>query len=149
MWHYTGVTNVICRLLFFFVFSELRWEVIVRFVDWCICAFVIDLLYKKSWPWSYGSWIYNYLCNQCLSPLMLLVRISIIVDMFWPKRLVIAFHILCFAFIVHYVIKFVSDLWKVSGFLWVLRFLPPLKLTPITLTITPFNVILLWKRNPW
>jgi hypothetical protein len=28
-------------------------------------------------PWSYGSWIYNYLCNQCLSPLMLWVRISI------------------------------------------------------------------------
>ena len=31
----------------------------------------------SSWPWSYGSWIYNYLCNQCLSPLMLWVRISI------------------------------------------------------------------------
>ena len=31
----------------------------------------------QSWPWSYGSWIYNYLCNQCLSPLMLWVRISI------------------------------------------------------------------------
>ena len=30
-----------------------------------------------SWPWSYGSWIYIYLCNQCLSPLMLWVRISI------------------------------------------------------------------------
>jgi hypothetical protein len=29
-----------------------------------------------SWPWSYGSWIYNYLCNQCLSPLMLWVWIS-------------------------------------------------------------------------
>ena len=29
-----------------------------------------------SWPWSYGSWIYNYICNQCLSPLMR-VRISI------------------------------------------------------------------------
>ena len=29
------------------------------------------------WPWSYGSWMYNYLCNQCLSPLMLWVRISI------------------------------------------------------------------------
>ena len=27
--------------------------------------------------WSYGSWIYNYLCNQCLSPLMLWVRISL------------------------------------------------------------------------
>jgi hypothetical protein len=30
-----------------------------------------------SWSWSYGSWIINYLCNQCLSPLMLWVRISI------------------------------------------------------------------------
>ena len=30
-----------------------------------------------SWPWSYGSWIHNYLCNQCLSPLMLWVWISI------------------------------------------------------------------------
>jgi len=23
----------------------------------------------QSWSWSYGSWIYKYLCNQCLSPL--------------------------------------------------------------------------------
>ena len=30
-----------------------------------------------SWLWSYGSWIYNYLCNQFLSPLMLWVIISI------------------------------------------------------------------------
>ena len=30
----------------------------------------------SSWWWSYGSWIYNCLCNQCLSPLMLWVRIS-------------------------------------------------------------------------
>jgi len=29
---------------------------------------VIDFL-GPSWSWSYGSWIYNYLCNQCLSPL--------------------------------------------------------------------------------
>jgi hypothetical protein len=33
--------------------------------------------FTASWPWSHGSWIYNYLCNQCLSPLMLWVRISI------------------------------------------------------------------------
>jgi hypothetical protein len=26
-----------------------------------------------SWSWSYGSWIYNYLCNQCLSSLTLWV----------------------------------------------------------------------------
>ena len=28
----------------------------------------------ESWSWSYGSWIYKYLCNQCLSPLKLWVR---------------------------------------------------------------------------
>jgi hypothetical protein len=27
-----------------------------------------------SRSWSYGSWVYNYLCNQCLSPLKLWVR---------------------------------------------------------------------------
>jgi hypothetical protein len=38
----------------------------------------LDFFYKgPSWPWSYGSWIYNYLCNQYLSPLMLWVRILI------------------------------------------------------------------------
>jgi len=26
------------------------------------------------WSWSYVSWTYNYLCNQCLSPLTLWVR---------------------------------------------------------------------------
>ena len=30
-----------------------------------------------SWPWSYGSWVYNYLCNRCLSPLKLWVRIPL------------------------------------------------------------------------
>jgi hypothetical protein len=25
---------------------------------------------RPSWPWSHGNWIYNYLCNQCLSPLI-------------------------------------------------------------------------------
>jgi hypothetical protein len=30
-----------------------------------------------SWLSSYGSWIYNYLCNQYLWPLMLWVRNSI------------------------------------------------------------------------
>jgi hypothetical protein len=35
------------------------------------------VVFTRLWPWSYGSWIYNYLCYQCLSPLMLWVRISI------------------------------------------------------------------------
>jgi hypothetical protein len=30
-------------------------------------------LRRPSWWWSHGSWIYNYLYNQCLSPLKLRV----------------------------------------------------------------------------
>jgi hypothetical protein len=30
-----------------------------------------------SWSWLNGSWTYNYLCNQCLSPLKLWVRIPL------------------------------------------------------------------------
>ena len=58
--------------------------------------------------WSYGSWIYNYLCNQCLSPLMLWVRSG------WGVQ--------------HYVITFVGDLRQVGVFVRVVRFPPPIKL---------------------
>ena len=34
-------------------------------------------LQRTPWAWSYGRWIYYYLCNQCLSPLTLWVRIAI------------------------------------------------------------------------
>jgi hypothetical protein len=30
----------------------------------------------SSWSWSYASWIYNYLCNQCSSPPKSWVRTS-------------------------------------------------------------------------
>jgi len=38
------------------------------------CVYLIDRSITQtaegtSWSWSYGNWIYNYLCNQCLSPL--------------------------------------------------------------------------------
>jgi hypothetical protein len=37
--------------------------------------FVIVIFFPgSSWLWSYCSWIYNYLYNQCLPPLMLWVR---------------------------------------------------------------------------
>jgi hypothetical protein len=32
---------------------------------------------RPSWLWPYGSWIYNYLCNQCMSPLNVSVRIPL------------------------------------------------------------------------
>jgi hypothetical protein len=41
----------------------------------------------------------------------------------------------------HYVIKFVSDLWQVGGFIQVLRFSPP-----ITLTAT-YNWNIVWKKS--
>jgi hypothetical protein len=34
----------------------------------------IYYIFQTLWSWSYGSWIFNYLCNQCLSPLKLWVR---------------------------------------------------------------------------
>jgi len=36
-----------------------------------------------TWSWSYGSWIYNYLCYQCLSPLTLWVWILLMERCTW------------------------------------------------------------------
>jgi hypothetical protein len=37
------------------------------------CRILSLYFMELSWSWSYGSWIYTLLCNQCLSPLMLWV----------------------------------------------------------------------------
>jgi len=36
-----------------------------------------------SWSWWYSNWIYNYQCNQCLSPLMLWVRTTFMARCTW------------------------------------------------------------------
>ena len=44
-------------------------------VIWFIC-FILSVIYNVKgplWSWAYGSWIYNYLCIECLSPLKLWV----------------------------------------------------------------------------
>ena len=47
------------------------------FFPYCqFCSTYRELMGAVVVVWSYGSWIY-YLCNQCLLPLMLWVRISI------------------------------------------------------------------------
>ena len=61
-----------------------------------------NVLKGSSWLWSYSSWIYNYLCNQCLS-LLNWVWIPL---MEWCTRY-------------NTVITFVSDLRQVGDFLWV------------------------------
>ena len=64
---------------------------------------------------SYSSWIYNYLCNQCIS---LLVSSN-------PS------HGEVYS-IQHYVINFVSDLQQFGDFCRVPWFCPPIKMTFIT-----------------
>jgi len=41
---------------------------------WVFCV-----LKGPTWSLSYGSWIYNYLCNQCWSPLKLWILIPLMV----------------------------------------------------------------------
>jgi hypothetical protein len=74
-----------------------------------ICASPM-FLQGSSWPWSHGSWIFDYLCNQCLWPLMLWVGISI--------------RAMCTT-----LCDKVYHWQQVGGFLRVLRFPPPIKLT--------------------
>ena len=37
---------------------------------------LVTTMKGPSCSWSYGSWIYNYLCNRCLSQITLRVKIS-------------------------------------------------------------------------
>ena len=90
------ITRIIWFLLFYF-----------------FCVSFVLYIYLEG-MWSYGSWIYNYLCNQCLSPLTLWVKIPLMARCTWYNIMLI---------------KFVSDLWQIGGFLWVLRFSSPIKLT--------------------
>ena len=103
----------------------------------------IAILQDKGplWPWSYGSWIYNYLCNQCLSSLTLWLRISL-----WRGVLDTT---LCDIF--------VSNLRQGCGFFCVLQF-PPfnktdrnniteilLKVALNTITLTPSYKAISWQ----
>ena len=66
------------------------------------------------WLWSYGSWIYNYICIQSLSQLKLWV---------WTP-----FMAKCTRY--NIVIELVNDLRQVGGFLLVFRFPPLVKNWP-------------------
>jgi len=50
-----------------------------------VAAILEAVFYLCSWgsSWSYGSLIYNYVCNLCLSPLKLKVWISLIARCTW------------------------------------------------------------------
>ena len=62
-----------------FVFTYIFWRSVTS-ISWLQKNCTIQCMAGKrkvSWPWSYGSWIYNYLCNQWLTPLTLWIRFSI------------------------------------------------------------------------
>ena len=88
-------------------------DIFVLFFNLLINRVNITYIYKEvpSCSWSYVSWIYNYLCNQCLSPLIVVSSNHVHGEVYSIQ---------------HYVIK-VSDLRQVAGFLRVLRFPPPIK----------------------
>ena len=110
------------------VYSELSWlsaliafALSICFIHLCYpfvsVVLYLDCLYTHpcyrgpSWSWSFGSWICNYLCSQCLSPLTLRARIPLI-----TRRT--RYNIMWY--------KLVSDLRQDGGFLWLP---PPIKLT--------------------
>ena len=48
----------------------------LKYLNTSVNTVFFSSIFGALWPWSYGSWIYNYLYNQCLSPLMW-VQISV------------------------------------------------------------------------
>jgi len=48
-----------------------------------ITIYPIGSLKYSSWSWTYGIWIYNYLCIQCLSLLKLWVQITLLTSCTW------------------------------------------------------------------
>jgi hypothetical protein len=44
---------------------------------WDVLVISFLIIKMTSWPWLYGSWIYNYIWNQCISLLTLWVRIPL------------------------------------------------------------------------
>jgi len=55
--------------IFFNLFIFIQWGLGTHCLLYSIFSLLPFYTRGPSWPWSYGSWIYNYLCNQCLSPL--------------------------------------------------------------------------------
>ena len=80
------------------------------------CEFKSCSWQVPSWPWLYDSWIYNYLCNQYISPLKLWVQIPLMVECILDITLCDQ---VCQWF----------GTWHVCGFLSVLNFPAPIKLT--------------------
>jgi len=47
----------------------------------------VQIRLGSSWSWSYGSWDYNYLCNEWLSPLKFWVQAPLITRCTWYNNM--------------------------------------------------------------
>ena len=54
-----------CRCLFYLLYTH---QQVTQSLHDNVTQFLSRSL-GPSWSWSYGRWIYSYLCNHCLSPL--------------------------------------------------------------------------------
>jgi hypothetical protein len=41
--------------------------VLLTETSWPLANFIMSNEVKPSWPWSYGSWIYHYLCKRSIT----------------------------------------------------------------------------------
>jgi hypothetical protein len=87
---------------------KLHWTNNTSFIS--ICAPYKEMPNQEEGPWSYGSWIYNYL--MCYS-----------ISTYHYQRCEFESHPgEVYSIMSQYVVKFVSDLWQVGGFPRVLGF---------------------------
>ena len=112
-----------CGILHFSIYCTLNY-ITEKLFFWLVIGYIIHVDFQEyrhfimhafvcivlapPLSWSYGNWFYNYICNYCISPLKLWVRI--------PPTWGVLDKTLC---------DKVCQ-WQVGGFL---RFPPPIKLT--------------------
>ena len=98
MFWWSGILFVllVCFITYWSITNQTKWlDLLFRTISNNIS---VISWWGPSWSWSYGSWIYIYLCNQNLSPLKLWVRIPVMYS------------------IQHYVIELISDSREVGWF---------------------------------
>jgi hypothetical protein len=88
---YSDKQTMMCKLILYFhemylniLFFEtlLSGLIHISFSASFVVVFIVSerwrvrvMVFNASWLFLYGSWIYNYLCNHCRSPLTLWVQI--------------------------------------------------------------------------
>jgi hypothetical protein len=69
--NYIMVVSFITENIVFVLSTFILWE-----KNWQLIGTTFHLTVGAIWSWLYGSWSYNYLCNQYLSPLKVIIMIN-------------------------------------------------------------------------